>query len=121
MPRSDHKAILMNTSQMSADATLTPQTRVRQHPDQIAAEADGEVLMMNVESGHYYGLNAVASFIWQQLEKPLTIAELCAAIQAEFEIDEERCLADTLAFVNDMLEDGLARIDTPETTIVPSS
>ncbi|MGB4336775.1 MAG: PqqD family peptide modification chaperone [Chromatiaceae bacterium] len=99
---------------MSTSTTiLTLASRVRQHPDQIAAEADGEVLMMHVESGNYYGLDEVASFIWSRLETPPTIGELCAAIQAEFDVDEERCVADTLNFLQGMIADGLAQVVGP--------
>ena len=94
-------------------ATLTPETYVQQHPDQIAAEADGEVLMMHVESGNYYGLNEVASFIWNQLETPRRVADLCAAIQAEFDVDAARCAADALAFLQGMVDDGLAQVTAP--------
>jgi hypothetical protein len=100
-----------------AETPLTLGTRLRQHPDQIAAEADGEVLMMHVESGNYFGLNAVASFIWNQLEEPRTVAELCAAIQSEFEVDDARCLADAMEFLRGMLDDGLAQV--VETTSAP--
>ncbi len=90
--------------------TLTLDTLIRQHPDQIAAEADGEVLMMHIESGNYFGLNEVASFIWNQLDEPRSIAELCAAIQTEFEIDETRCQADAMDFLQGMIDDGLAQV-----------
>ena len=77
---------------------------------EFAAEADGAVLKIHVASGNYYGLNEVASFIWNQLDKPRTLAVLCAAIQAEFQFDEKRCLADALVFLHGMIEDGLARV-----------
>jgi hypothetical protein len=92
---------------MTTAASVSLDTRVRQHPDQVAAEADGEVLMMHIESGNYFGLNEVGSFIWNQLEEPRSIAELCAAIQGEFDVDEERCRADAIAFVQGMIDDGL--------------
>ena len=98
-------------------STLTSDTRIRQHPDLIAAEADGEVLMMHVESGNYFGLNEVASFLWNQLDTPRTVAELCAAVRTEFEIDEERCQADALTFLEGMVADGLAAVVAPETTV----
>lgn len=104
----------MNTN----SPTLTLDTRVRQHPDQIAAEVDGEVLMMHIESGNYFGLNEVASFIWNQIATPRTIAELCRAVQAEFEVDEARCVADTLSFVQSMIAGGLAQL--AETEVNPS-
>lgn len=97
----------MNSTDNRPTPSLTPLTQVRQHPDLIAAEADGEVLMMDVESGNYFGLNAVASFVWHQLEAPRTVADVCAVIQSEFEVDEEQCMTDLLAHLQAMIADGL--------------
>lgn len=91
-------------------ATLLLNTLVRQNPDQIAAEADGEVLMMHIESGTYYGLNEVGSFIWKQLAAPRSVEEVCTAIQSEFEVDAARCTEDALAFLRGMVEDGLVDV-----------
>lgn len=91
-------------------ATLSLTTLVRQNPDQVAAEADGEVLMMHIESGTYYGLNDVGSFIWKQLTAPRTVQEVCAAIQSEFEVDASRCTEDALTFLQGMVEDGLVDV-----------
>lgn len=87
--------------------TLDLNTRLRQHPNQVAAEADGEVLMMHIESGNYYGLNEVASFLWQQLDTAKSVQELCDAVLAEFDVEEAACVADALGFLQDMLDDGL--------------
>jgi hypothetical protein len=43
-------------------APLDLTTRLRQHPEQVAAEADGEVrMMLRIDSDNDDGLNAVAS------------------------------------------------------------
>lgn len=97
---------------MATTPDVSLQTRVRQHPDQVAAEADGEVLMMHIESGNYFGLNDVASFIWNQLNQPRTVADLCAEVQSEFDVDQERCEADAIALVAGMIEDGLLQLDS---------
>lgn len=87
--------------------TLDLNTRLRQHPDQVAAEADGEVLMMHIDSGNYYGLNEVASFLWKQLDTAKSVRELCDAVLGEFDVEEATCLADVLGFLQGMLDDGL--------------
>jgi hypothetical protein len=90
--------------------TLTLDTLLRQHPDQVSAEADGEVLMMHIETGTYYELNEVASFIWTQISEPKRVAEITAAIQAEFEVEEARCQDDALSFLKSMIEDGVVEV-----------
>lgn len=66
--------------------------------------------MMNIESGSYHGLNEVGSIIWQQLAQPIRVSQVCRAVEQEFDVAPERCHADTLAFLNKMLTDGLIKL-----------
>jgi Coenzyme PQQ synthesis protein D (PqqD) len=66
-----------------------------------------EAVMLSVEAGQYYGLNAVARRIWELLEEPKTIFELRDAICDEFEVDAETCQADILKFVGELMDNGL--------------
>jgi hypothetical protein len=66
-----------------------------------------EAVMMSVTAGRYYGLNAVASRIWELLETPKTIAQLCAQICEEFEVDIQTCEAEVLKFVQDLIDNGI--------------
>lgn len=94
-------------------ATLTLDSVLSQHPDQVATEVDGEVLMMNVDSGNYYGLNEVASFVWNTLAEPTTVRDLCTAIYSEFDVERERCETDTLVFLQNLFNDGLVKLTHP--------
>ena len=66
-----------------------------------------ETVMMNVTAGRYYGLNAAASRIWELLETPKTIAQLCAQICEEFDVDAQTCEAEVLKFAQDLIDNGL--------------
>ena len=66
-----------------------------------------EMVMMSVTAGRYYGLNAVASRVWELLETPKTIAQLCAQICEEFEVDAQTCEAEVLKFVQDLISNGI--------------
>jgi hypothetical protein len=72
-----------------------------------ASVGSEEVVMMSVPAGRYYGLNAVASRIWELLETPKTIAQVCAQISEEFEVDAQTCEAEVLKFVQDLLDNGI--------------
>ena len=72
-----------------------------------ASVGSEEAVMMSVTAGRYYGLNAVASRIWELLETPKTIAELCAQICEEFEVDAQTCEAEVLKFVQDLIDNGV--------------
>jgi hypothetical protein len=66
-----------------------------------------ETVMMNVTAGRYHGLNATASRIWELLETPKTIAQVCEQICEEFEVDAQTCETEVLKFVQDLIDNGL--------------
>ena len=91
---------------------LSSDIYLRQNPDQLFAEANGEVLMMHIKTGEYNGLNMVASFIWHTLAEPQTVGAICEAVQTKFDVEESRCLTDVMAFLDDMIQDGLIDVVT---------
>jgi Coenzyme PQQ synthesis protein D (PqqD) len=72
-----------------------------------AAVGSEEVVMMSITAGRYYGLNAVGSRIWELLDTPKTIAQLCGQLCEEFEVDARTCEAEVLKFVQDLLDNGV--------------
>jgi len=77
--------------------------------DQVFAEVDGEIIMMDVVSGDYIGLNAVGSSIWGLIEVPKTLEQICAGLMGEYEIDEQTCRAETEHFLTSMSEKGMIK------------
>jgi len=73
----------------------------------FAPSGTDAAVMMSVEAGRYYGLNAAARCIWELLDRPRTIAELSALLGEEFEVEAPACEADVLKFVDDLIANGL--------------
>lgn len=80
-------------------------------PDLISTEMDGEVVMMSIEKGSYFGLEGVGGAIWERMAGPVTLDEIVAALLADFEIEESQCRADTEAFVDELVGNGLVVVD----------
>ena len=91
---------------MPADLSLS--TAVTRNPRLIAADMDGDTVMMSIESGEYFGLGGVGSRIWELLASPRTLGEIVTTICAEYEVDAATCEADTRRFVSQLLENELA-------------
>jgi hypothetical protein len=72
-----------------------------------AATGPEEMVMMSVNAGRYYGLNAVASRIWDLLETPQSIPELCRHILEEFEVDAPTCETEIRRFIGELLANGI--------------
>lgn len=45
--------------------------------------ADGELVVLSLEDGMYYGLNAVGARVWTLLEQPRTVRELQESLLAK--------------------------------------
>jgi len=74
--------------------------------------------MFDVEAGKYYGLNEIASVIWQRLESPMTVEALCAELLKTFDVSPERCRAEIATFIAKLEAKGLVRtVEKDEETI----
>jgi len=91
---------------MSA-AGIALDSRVRWSVDPLAAEVSGNVVLMSIQRGAYYGLDSVGSDIWRRLTEPTPVSELCAALQAAYEADAATLRADVLRFLARLAEEGL--------------
>ena len=73
----------------------------------VFTELDGEVVMLDAKAGRYYELDSVGSRIWTLLEDKPTMAQLRAALAAEFDVSSETCLEDISHFMNELAKRGL--------------
>jgi hypothetical protein len=75
---------------------------------------DGEIVMMSVENGEYYGLDEIGSRIWELIEAPVSVDQLINSLMTEFDVNHEECLNDTLEFLEDLrAKDLLLVINEP--------
>lgn len=86
---------------------LTLHTIVSRSSEVVAAPLGDDLMMMSVARGAYYSLNPVGAAIWQRIEQPIAVAELCAALLEEFEVGPEQCQAEVLALLDEMAREGL--------------
>jgi hypothetical protein len=95
---------------MTLSTKLTKDTVISQTPGLIAAELDGQKVMMSIENGKYYNLDKVGSRIWELIEKPQKVQDVVAELLVEYEVDVEQCQADVLTFLEKMAREGLISI-----------
>jgi hypothetical protein len=91
-------------------SSLTPSTVVTRNPDLAAADMDGDVVMMSIARGAYYGIGGVGPRIWGLLATPTSVRDLTAVICAEFAVDETTCQADIKAFVEQLIAHDLVSV-----------
>lgn len=76
--------------------------------DVVAREVGGEMVLLDLASGEYFGLDPVGGRIWELLsDKVHSIAELCDAIEAEFDAPRDRIETDLLAIAKELTDKDL--------------
>ena len=88
---------------------LNPDTPMIRDPDLVAADMDGDLVMMSIDNGEYYGVGGVGPRVWELLESPRTVEQISAAIVDEFEVEADTCREDILGFIRQLLDMGLVR------------
>lgn len=84
-------------------------TRVVRNETVPTGEIDGELVALDVEKGDCFGMDRVGARIWKIAESPRTVGEIADELVETHEVERERCLADILPFVGELVEAGLLR------------
>lgn len=79
----------------------------------ISAGLDGELVLLNVERGKYFGLDTIGRDIWERLESPTRIADLCDTLARDYDADMATILGDVLALLGQMEMEGLISVQSP--------
>ena len=96
--------------------TLSSQSIVVASQSQVSSEIQDESVILDVQSGTYYGLNEVGASIWAMVQEPTSIAAIQSAILEEYDVPPEDCNQDVLDLVHQLFEIGLVRVhdQTPQ-------
>lgn len=84
-------------------------TRLARSEAIVFTELDDTVVMMDVEEGRYYELDPVGASVWALLERAPSLAEVCDALERQYEVAPETCREDVLAFVGELGRLGVVR------------
>jgi hypothetical protein len=81
---------------------LNINSKVQRNPDLLFHDIDGEIVMLDIEEGRYYGLDMIGSRIWELVEHPVVISQLITTLIAEFDVNFENCKNDVMDFLKEL-------------------
>jgi hypothetical protein len=93
---------------MSAVDTTTTVT-ASDHP--TTTTVDGELMLLNTETGMYQGLTGVGPRVWELLQEPTTVQRIVETIAEEYDVPAETCERDVVEFVRTMADEELVEIE----------
>jgi hypothetical protein len=77
-------------------------------PPQVLSRLVGdETVLLDLESGMYFGLDGVGKRIWEKIGECLALGEIAEVIVSEYEVDKAQAQADVIEFVTNLVERGL--------------
>lgn len=77
--------------------------------DVLSTDVNGDVVMMDVDSGSYFGLDAISSDIWHRLAQPVTVEALCDDLLRDYDAPLDVIRRDVLALLNTLYDKKLVR------------
>ena len=76
----------------------------------FAQEIDDEMVLLDMNSEHYFGLDAVGRTIWQAMQRCSTLQEVLEQLLDRYEVEESVLKKDLTLFVDKLVENGLIEV-----------
>jgi coenzyme PQQ synthesis protein D (PqqD) len=89
--------------------------------DVVFRELDGEAVILNLQTGVYFGLDAVGTRIWQLCQQHDVLQSVWEALQREFDESADVLQADLLSLLGELSGHGLITIVTSQDRAANSS
>ena len=87
-------------------------------PSQVMARAVGdEVVILDLASGTYFGLDAVGTRAWQLFGERRNLGQAVDIMLSEFEVTRDELERDMVALADSLHMQGLLEIIEPESTL----
>jgi hypothetical protein len=93
--------------------TIEPGTVVVRTAGLLSAAVDDEIVILNPERDNYVGLDAIGRVVWDLIEQPHEVAELCRKLSRDFDTTPDQVAADVLPFLAELTGEGIARVVGP--------
>lgn len=85
-------------------------TRVVRIEGAMSAPVDNEIVILNMKGNNYISLDPIGRRIWELIEAPVVVDQLCGLLGQEFAGTREQIVADVIPFLEELEREGLVRV-----------
>jgi Coenzyme PQQ synthesis protein D (PqqD) len=82
--------------------------RIRPTKSVHVREFDGEMVLLDLERGEYFGLDELGGKVWRALVQGETPQEIAIHLEPEHDVSLETLVADLVALTDELVRRGLA-------------
>jgi hypothetical protein len=72
-------------------------------------EVDGELVALDLDKGHCFGMDNVGAAIWAIAAEPVSVGTIVDRLTSSHAVERAQCLADVLPFIGELVTEGLLR------------
>ena len=84
---------------------------IRISKDVVFRDLEGELVLLNLATGVYFGLDPIGTRIWGLIDDGRTADEIVGVITAEYEVDADTCRADLARLLAALRDNDLVELD----------
>lgn len=89
---------------------LSLMSKVRINDDVVFNDLQGEVVLLNLKTGIYFGLDPVGTRAWQLIQDHGRLGPVKDAMLQEYEVSAERVEQDLLELVTHLVDNALVEV-----------
>jgi wyosine [tRNA(Phe)-imidazoG37] synthetase (radical SAM superfamily) len=95
---------------IAAKNMINADTKIVAYKDVISAELGDEMSLLNMKTGVYFTLNAMAAEIWKQIQTPTLVSDLQSFVSTNYEVLPEQCEKDLRLLFESLLAEQLVEV-----------
>jgi hypothetical protein len=93
---------------------LTLDDRLVVAPDVVSRDLEGETVILNLDSGVYFGLDAVGTTIWNRLRERSSLRDVLSDVLLEYDVPVDVATTDLLRIAGELVSKGLVQVAAAE-------
>jgi Coenzyme PQQ synthesis protein D (PqqD) len=84
---------------------------VKVYGEQVSCDLAGEVVILSLQSGQYFGLNEVGGRIWNLIQEPKTVGAVLDAVLKEYDVPLDQLERDLFKLLEQMVTNNLIEVE----------
>ncbi len=108
----DLKTLQSRSNMTKADNEISPFSIVVCSEENLSCDLQGEAVLLNLQTGIYFGLNPLGARIWELIKKPVKVREVHQQLLQEYDVDASQCEADLVSFLKLLQAHSLIRVQS---------
>ncbi|MGB9980264.1 PqqD family protein [Methanobacterium sp.] len=92
-------------------SSLSDYSLINATKETVHCNVEDETVILGLKDGLYYGLNPSGAFIWNLIQEPIMVTEICDAILEEYDVEKDTCRRDLMNLLQELLDNGLIEVE----------